>query len=37
MFCRIGTLERTSKDLRKTKVLRRTSKSVYSRKDIKSD
>jgi hypothetical protein len=30
-------LERTSKDVRKTKVLRRSSKGAHNRKEIKSD
>jgi hypothetical protein len=37
MFWWLGTLERTSKDLGKAKVLRRSSKDTHNRKEIKSD
>jgi hypothetical protein len=37
MFWWLGTLERTNKDLGKAKVLRRSSKGVHNRKEIKSE
>jgi hypothetical protein len=35
MFCLLGTLEGTNKDLGKAKVLRRRSKGIHSREEIK--
>jgi hypothetical protein len=37
MFYLLETLERTSNDLGKFKVSRRSSKAVHNRKEIKSD